>query len=327
MAMRQFKQFPTKHTDILHDVSYDYYGKRIATSSSDGQVKVFDLDERGEWYCSSTLPEGHRGAVFKVDWAHPEFGQVLASCSFDKQVVIWEERPVADKKSDKNSKMWKNVAFFVDSREPVYDVKFAPQHLGLKVATCSGDGNIRIYEAVDVMNLSNWSMIHQFHAFAQKAPPSSNHGMSLSWNTSTFDPASLVVAGMGDKNPRIWEYNESHRVWQTVGVLEGNEDLVNDVAWAPNVGRSYELIATAGKDGSVRIWKVKREEEGVYRATKESGLETARKDPVSRVQWNSTGTILASSCDDGSVRMWKNNFFGKWSCLSVVQSSDGNGRF
>lgn len=24
-------------------------------------------------------------------WAHPEFGQIIASCSFDRTVVIWEE--------------------------------------------------------------------------------------------------------------------------------------------------------------------------------------------------------------------------------------------
>lgn len=27
----------------------------------------------------------------KLAWAHPEFGQLLASCSFDRSVKIWEE--------------------------------------------------------------------------------------------------------------------------------------------------------------------------------------------------------------------------------------------
>lgn len=34
----------------------------------------------------------HSGSVWKVTWAHPEFGQVLASCSFDRTVAIWEEQ-------------------------------------------------------------------------------------------------------------------------------------------------------------------------------------------------------------------------------------------
>jgi nucleoporin SEH1 len=29
------------------------------------------------------------------------------------------------------------------------------------------------------------------------------------------------------------------------------------VAWAPSLGRSYHLIATGGRDGRVRIWRVK----------------------------------------------------------------------
>jgi len=30
--------------------------------------------------------------VWKVTWAHPEFGQVLASCSFDRTAAVWEEQ-------------------------------------------------------------------------------------------------------------------------------------------------------------------------------------------------------------------------------------------
>ena len=34
----------------------------------------------------------HAGSVWRVTWAHPEFGQVLATCSFDRTVAIWEEQ-------------------------------------------------------------------------------------------------------------------------------------------------------------------------------------------------------------------------------------------
>jgi len=34
------KSIPTDHKDLIHDVSYDYYGKRMATCSSDQSVKV-----------------------------------------------------------------------------------------------------------------------------------------------------------------------------------------------------------------------------------------------------------------------------------------------
>ena len=33
----------------------------------------------------------HSGSVWRVTWAHPEFGQVVATCSFDRTAAIWEE--------------------------------------------------------------------------------------------------------------------------------------------------------------------------------------------------------------------------------------------
>lgn len=39
-----------------------------------------------------THPQTHSGSVWRVTWAHPEFGQVLATCSFDRTVAIWEEQ-------------------------------------------------------------------------------------------------------------------------------------------------------------------------------------------------------------------------------------------
>ncbi len=45
-----------------------------------------------------------------------------------------------------SSRTWKKQGRLVDSRDSVQDIQFAPRHLGLKLATCSADGRIRIYE-------------------------------------------------------------------------------------------------------------------------------------------------------------------------------------
>ena len=34
----------------------------------------------------------HDGPIWKVKWAHPDFGDIIATCSYDKIVNIWEER-------------------------------------------------------------------------------------------------------------------------------------------------------------------------------------------------------------------------------------------
>jgi len=43
----------------------------------------------GQWIKSASWKK-HGGAVWKVRFAHPEFGQVLATCSFDNSVHIYD---------------------------------------------------------------------------------------------------------------------------------------------------------------------------------------------------------------------------------------------
>lgn len=85
-----FRRFPSQHGDFIHDMSFDFYGKRLATCSSDRKIKVWE--ERGdEWWLEYEW-NAHQASVWKVAWAHPEFGQILASCSFDRTVSIWEDQ-------------------------------------------------------------------------------------------------------------------------------------------------------------------------------------------------------------------------------------------
>jgi nucleoporin SEH1 len=129
----------------------------MATSSSDHKIKVWDL-EQGAWKMNYDW-KAHNGSIWKVQWAHPEFGQVLASCSYDHTCCIWEEPPLEAHNPNTNERAWVMKATLVDSTQSVVDIKFAPRHLGLKLATCSLDGHVRIYEALDVMNLAYWTVV------------------------------------------------------------------------------------------------------------------------------------------------------------------------
>ena len=158
----------------------------------------------------------HSGSVWRVTWAHPEFGQVLASCSFDRTAAVWEE--IVGESNDKQRglshwvratylpelsevthsgswsvsssiQVWTMSSIFaplqikrttlVDSRTSVTDVKFAPKHMGLMLTTCSADGVVRISEAPDVMNLSQWSLQHEISCKLSCS--------CISWNPSRLD--------------------------------------------------------------------------------------------------------------------------------------------
>ena len=41
---------------------------------------------------------------------------------------------------------------------------------------------------------------------------------------------------------------------------------------------------------------------------------------VWRVEWNATGTMLASSGEEGVVRLWKSTFRGEWREVKAVPS-------
>jgi len=195
--MQEIQRLDADHADLIHDVSYDFYGKRIATCSSDQFIKVWDLvtDENGEsrWEKNDEWKK-HDGSVLRVSWAHPEYGQVIASSSVDRTVRIWEE--LENEKKDQG-KRWIERARLVDSRGTVQDFKFAPKHLGLKLATVASDGFVRIYEAMDVMNLARWNLMEDFEAVPGNKDREGS--LCLSWCHSRFLPP-MILIGCGKEN-------------------------------------------------------------------------------------------------------------------------------
>ena len=137
----------------------------------------------------------------------------------------------------------------MDSRTSVTDVKFGPKQLGLILATCSADGTIRIYECEDVMNMSQWSLRDEIPV---KFPCS-----CISWNQSLSRLHSTMIAVASDETGtgaaaggkvKIYEYSENIRRWQLVETFSTITEPVHDIAFAPNIGRSYHVLAVASKD-------------------------------------------------------------------------------
>eukprot|EP01048_Picozoa_sp_COSAG05_P013717 COSAG05_NODE_1486_length_4730_cov_147.028288_3_plen_128_part_00 len=78
------------------------------------------------------------------------------------------------------------------------------------------------------------------------------------------------------------------------------------------VCRSFHYIATA-QGSSVRVWQLETTDrqgkeapsQTLATAPDEAPAQAADAGEVWRVRWNITGTVLASSGDDGHVRLWK----------------------
>ena len=114
---------------VIHDVAYDFFGRRVAVCSSDQSIKIYDDSKlTAEW-------KAHSGSIWRIVWAHPEFGQVLASCSFDRSVKVWEE--VSDAEDARTGSVWHLQKELRDAADSLHDVAFAPKHVGLLLASCS----------------------------------------------------------------------------------------------------------------------------------------------------------------------------------------------
>lgn len=134
-----------------------------------------------------------------------------------------------------------------------------------------------------------------------------------------------------DNLVRIWGYRDDTQAWVEEDTLEGHADWVRDVAWAPNIGLPRSYIATASQDRTVLVWtKDSPSAPWVKTALDPSativspagGAAPAGKFPdvVWRVSWSLAGNLLAVSCGDGKVTLWKENLRGVWECISDMNS-------
>ena len=92
-------------------------------------------------HVASTLDsKAHDAAITKVSWAHPEFGTILVSASFDRTVKVWEQTSYTYPDAQMNNasgssaaSRWVERAVLVDAKGTVRAVEFAPHQFGLKM--------------------------------------------------------------------------------------------------------------------------------------------------------------------------------------------------
>ncbi len=86
---------PTGHTKTVRGIAWSPSGSTLATASFDTNIGIWkrerqgedDEEAAGEWECIGIL-EGHETECKSVAWSSS--GNLLASCSRDKTVWVWE---------------------------------------------------------------------------------------------------------------------------------------------------------------------------------------------------------------------------------------------
>ncbi|KAH3683463.1 hypothetical protein WICPIJ_005568 [Wickerhamomyces pijperi] len=286
------------HDDLIHDAVLDYYGKRLATCSSDKTIKIFSVSN-DEHQLLDTL-KGHEGPVWQIAWAHPKFGVILASASYDGKVFIWKEQS--------NGK-WSVIAQHSIHQASVNSVCWAPHEYGALLLVCSSDGAVSILEFKDDATTTS-IMIDRAHAIGVNAgswaPPYKNE--------ITGQVERRFVTGGCDNLVKIWKFNPELNTYELEHSLEGHTDWVRDVAWSPSVlVRSY--IASASQDKTVCIWT--QEKQGAP-WVKQMLTEEKFPDVCWRANWSLSGNVLAVSGGDNKVTLWRENLDGKWESAGQI---------
>lgn len=278
------------HNDLIHDAVLDYYGKRLATCSSDKTIKLFDID--GDNYKLIETLIGHEGPVWQVAWAHPKFGSILASCSYDGKALIWKEQP--------ETRQWSIIAEHKVHQASVNSVSWAPHELGAVLLCSASDGKISVLDFNDDGTTSH--VIFDAHSIGVN---------SASWSPDV-NQRKFVSCG-SDNLAKIWKFDAAELKYVEEARLEGHTDWVRDVSWSPSILiRSY--IATASQDRTVLIWS--QDKSGKWQ--KQLLTEEKFPDVCWRCSWSMSGNILAVSGGDNKVSLWKENLQGKWESAGEV---------
>jgi len=288
----------------IRDVAWGSDGRTLACANFDSTATVLEL-------MGGTAPkleaavalEGHDSEVKAVSYSSS--GGLLATCSRDKSVWIWEVGLDFD---------YECIAVL---NGHTADVKYVTWHPKVELlVSCSYDGHARVWvEDADDWFCAETLSAHAGTVWGAAFDKGGRHLATVSSDSSIVmwrreDPPANVVGGQ----PRF----------EVVARCDGLHDgPVYTVDW----NAESELIATGGGDDCIRVLRRRGKSDDGGASTgekasddKEDEVSTKLKEKwdviateqrahsadVNRVAWcPSDANILASCGDDGLVRIWE----------------------
>ncbi|BEI92844.1 uncharacterized protein CcaverHIS019_0504720 [Cutaneotrichosporon cavernicola] len=330
--MLQTSLIPTGHADLVTHAAYDFYGEKLATCSADHKIKIFSKLPDGTWELETEW-KAHDAPILQLSFAHPIHGVLLASCSHDRTVRIWEEQ-LAPAGSGAPPK-WVERGILSGAKGSVRSVEFAPPNpaYGLRVASISTDSHLRVHTSLDP-DLNDWSLAHDVHVPSltsedvpetQGATPAetATGGWALSWCKEKWWGSVIAVFAGNSPVARIIQLDDTPTA--LLNLRPPGVSPLTAIAWAPSCGRSYHLIATGARDGTVRIWRAEPpsdDDDGAKSWSAETVAEFPKGARVGMVEWNATGTTLTTSDDEGVIRIYKPTYAKNWKLLGKMTAEE-----
>ncbi|KAL0344786.1 UNVERIFIED_CONTAM: protein CIA1 [Sesamum radiatum] len=236
--------------------------------------------------------EGHADRVWGLAWK-PATGAdgvpaVLASCSGDKTVRVWEQSPLT------GSFQCKAVLEETHNRT-VRSCAWSPS--GKLLATASFDATTAIWEDVG----GDFACISTLEGHE-------NEVKSVSWNAS----GSLLATCGRDKSVWIWEVLP-HNEFDCVSVLQGHTQDVKMVQWHPTM----DILFSCSYDNTIKIWAEDGDNDDWHCVQTLNESNSGHTSTVWALSFNATGDKMVSCSDDLTIKIWGSD-------IMRMQSGDGN---
>jgi WD40 repeat protein len=250
-----------KHDGAVRSIAFSADGALLASGSSDRAINVWDV---GVGRLLQTLV-GHADWINRLDFVGDT--HVLASGSHDGSVRLWN----ADSGQHVQTMEPSFMERLMEVSSVILDVATSPD--GRVVASTSGRGVVRLWSC-DTYRLQSVLKGHTTY---------------LSSLAYSADNRLLACCDSGDGLDRIciWEWQHQKMI-SAFNVRAGG---ITALAFSPDA----KVIATSGRDGTVRLWNPLNGE--LLRTLTGNSAMNA-------VAFSPDGTRIAAGSANGSLRMW-----------------------
>ena len=288
------------HRSPVTCVAFHPIFSSLASGSEDATIKIWDW-ELGE--LERTL-KGHTKAVLDVDYGGPRGGTLLASCSSDLTVKLWDP-----------SDEYKNIRTLPGHDHSVSAVRFIPSGAagmlssGNLLVSASRDRTLRVWDSTTGYCVKT---IRGHVDWVRDVSPS-------------FDGRWLLSAG-NDQTARLWDASTG----EVRSTLVGHEHVIEccsvappaayahlaalaGLKKAPPASSSAEFVATGSRDKTVKLWDA--------RGTLVKTL-VGHDNWVRGLVFHPGGKYLLSVSDDKSIRCWDLAQEGK--CVKTLEDAHGH---